>query len=133
MDDNYLIIGEMGRDKLGDLSQFDGHTPGSWEAIKRGEFYLIASRIQSYAKWPVAVEILERDASLIAAAPDLLAALKESRKENEELRERISKAKEYLLGLAYDDPGLLRAVNILEGKHRGRKNLRSSKITWPLL
>ena len=58
-------------DRLGDLSQFDGHDPGPWMIVR-----------------PMSDDMFtDEDHRLIEAAPDLLAALKESRKEVEELRE----------------------------------------------
>lgn len=83
MDDNYLIIGEMGRDRLGDLSQFDGHTPGPWWRNETGG--IMAGRKLLFDV--IDVEASEVDCASLFAVPDLIAALKESRKEVEELRE----------------------------------------------
>ncbi|MBI41241.1 MAG: hypothetical protein CMF59_16720 [Leptospiraceae bacterium] len=95
MDDNYLIIGAMGRDRLGDLSQFDGHTKAPWNT-DHNPWIFRRFNDGDGRRWTIPLFQAEKassvDKRLAAAAPDLLAALKESRKEVEELRERIEKA-----------------------------------------
>lgn len=82
-------------DRLGDLSQFDGHYSGPYIA-EHGCIYCDGgngevAQVDLLAN--MTAEEYDATTRLLAAAPDLLAALKESRKENEELRERIESVK----------------------------------------
>lgn len=85
-------------DRLGDLSQFDGLDQCNFTVEEHGRGYaLYNDRGPNRHGWNLCL-LTEFDQSgpkiraAIQSIPDLLAALKESRKENEELRERIQKA-----------------------------------------
>lgn len=54
-----------------DLSKFDGHTPGPWE------IYWDSVRGPLYPRFTLAEKITPRDRELIAAAPALLARVRE--------------------------------------------------------
>ncbi len=77
------------------------HTPGPWKTISCGQYHVfIASEAQGFTKWPVAEKLLLRDASLIAAAPEMLAALedvqdflKQSGYRTDIVKQAIAKAK----------------------------------------
>ena len=74
--------------------RFDGHTPGPWILSTEGSATGDAVRwISAGIDEPcVCTDLLgatDADAHLIAAAPDLLAALIEEREENERLTEKV--------------------------------------------
>ncbi len=83
-------------DRLGDLSQFDGHTKAPWNT-DHNPWIFRRFNDGDGRRWTIPLFQVEKassiDRRLATAAPDLLAALKESRKENEELRERIEAVK----------------------------------------
>ena len=74
-----------------DLSQFDGHTPGPWGVdddqgiTEPSGGYVGSVRLNSYCDLSV-----DPDARLIAAAPDLLAELKELRSYKAEMEGRLN-------------------------------------------
>lgn len=106
-------------DRLGDLSRFDGHTPGPWN--NEYDFPLMENRDIHATEWSH-----EPNRRLALSAPDLLAALKESRKEVEELRGNARRAKtilqEEIESIEQEDGGrgcvtaMIDAIVELEGK-----------------
>lgn len=72
-----------------DLAQFDGHTPGIW----RDEHGEIIEYIVGHT-WKAHEQIVI-DSKLAASAPFLLEELKWTRKENDELREKVRVLQEF--------------------------------------
>ena len=99
-----------------DLSRFEGHTPGPWAFYTMGadEPYH-AVHAEGWETWGIQTPITNgADARLIAAAPDLLAALvgilstrDKERERSKRLREQLAKADKYVYSICQHSDSML--------------------------